>query len=98
LYSNIFSFFLSKMDFIEGSSKWLYHSCLESGGVCEMLADDVEAAEDLVKKLQVQLAAAKKSLDKLKAQEEAARLSHIENIQKYEEQLQKEQQLNLKQT
>jgi hypothetical protein len=52
----------------------------------------------LVKKLQVQLAAAKKSLDKLKAQEEAARLSHIENIQKYEEQLHKEQQLNLKQT
>lgn len=86
------------MNFIEGSSDWLYHSCLESGGVCEMLADDVEAAEDLVKKLQVQLAAAKKSLDKLKAQEEAARSSHIENIQKYEEQLHKEQQLNLKQT
>jgi len=86
------------MDFIEGSSNWLYHSYLDSASVCEILADKVEAAEDLLKKLQVQLTAAKKSLDELKAQEEAARLSHIENIQKYEEQLEKEQQLNLKQT
>jgi len=75
------------MDFKEGSSKWLYHLCLESADVCEMLADDVEAAEDLVKKLQEQLAAAKKSLDKLKTQQKHAESEYTKQTIKYKKQL-----------
>ena len=75
------------MDFTEGSSEWMYHSCLESADVCEMLADDVKATEDLVKKLEVQLADAKKYLDKLKTQQKSTESEYTKQVIEYKKQL-----------